>query len=378
MKRRGPLGLATFLTLLALPLSTGGAGGAVLQDRQTSRSFDVKSGDVEVTIQSGDIRVSSWSRSQVLVQAIGMGRRLRIDESAGVVRVRGSRGSRGGRIEISVPVRSELSLRTQGGDIRIRGRIAGRVRALTSSGDVRVDEIDGEFVADTSGGDIDGGRLSGRVDLRTSGGDLTVRDVDGDLRAVTSGGHIEAGDVKGNLDARTSGGDIRAGMVAKNADLNTSGGDVVLGGAGGQATLRTSGGDVELRGSAAAAFARTAGGDIVLAMVRDALEARTAGGDIRAEIASSLKQESFLITKGGQIDLTVAPDLKATIEAVIRLQGSRWRNRDSDYEIRSEFERSDYRRSDRIIQATYRLNGGGPRILLESVNGDIRILRSRR
>ena len=88
-------------------------------------------------------------------------------------------------------------------------------------------------------------------------------------------------------------------------------------------------------------------------------------------------------SSGGNIKLYIPENAKATISARIRLQGNDWgwsgnRHRGSDeYSVRSEFKSETYEKDTdgREIRAKYILNGGGQLISLETVNGDIDILK---
>lgn len=364
----------------------------ILQDDQSTRSksFTVtKGGMIEVSVDGGDIRVSSWDKNEVFVRAEGIDEdnlsRLKMDQSGNTVRVeykvRG-RGWNSGhtRFEISVPTQFNTDLRTSGGDIEIRGDIDGRIKGSTSGGDVILGNIS-----------------KGTVDLSTSGGDMRTGDIQGDVNLRTSGGDIELGKVGGNADVKTSGGDIRVESVGKTLKASTSGGDITIGDVGGEATVATSGGDVKVRRVAGWASmstsggniellsasgkvkANTSGGDIRLEDITGSIEAATAGGDVSAELKPSGTGRSRLSSAGGEITLYVPDNAKATIEALIEIEG-RWRGKTRDYEVKSDFKSDSYERDDdtREIRAVYKLNGGGEDITLRTVNSNIYIKRLRR
>ncbi|MBI3111718.1 MAG: DUF4097 family beta strand repeat protein [Ignavibacteriales bacterium] len=363
-------------------------------DDQSSRSksFTVtKGGLVEVSVDGGDIRVSSWEKNEVFVRAEGIDEdnldRLKMDQSGNTVRIeyRNRRGWNSGhtRFEISVPTQFNTDLRTSGGDIEIRGDIDGRIKGSTSGGDV-----------------ILGNLSKGTVDLSTSGGDMRTGDIQGDVNLRTSGGNIELGKVGGNADVKTSGGDIRVESVGKTLKASTSGGDISIGDVGGEATVSTSGGDVKVRrvagwaslstsggniellGASGKVKANTSGGDIRLEDITGSIEAATAGGDVSAELKPTGTGRSRLSSAGGEITLYVPENAKATIEAIIEIEG-RWGRRNKEYEIKSDFKEDQYDKSgrdddDREIRAVYKLNGGGEDIMLKTVNSNIYIKKLRR
>jgi DUF4097 and DUF4098 domain-containing protein YvlB len=348
-----------------------------------SRSFSVvKGGKLNVSVSSGDIRVSPWNKAEVYVQAEGIDEddldRLKITQAGNNVyvefRPRRSSWSRSARFEISVPAEFNVEMKTSGGDLEITGPVNGQVSGSTAGGDISLAEVIGTLEMTTSGGDIRAGDIKGNAKLSTSGGDIVVKAVSGEATIRTSGGDISVGSVGKRLDAKTSGGDITIGDVGGDAKVSTAGGDVKVGKVSGAAQLSTSGGNVELRGASGSVIARTAGGDIRLHDITGSIEARTAGGDIRAELIPTGKGRSDLKTAGGDIKLWIPENAKATIEAIIVVQ-ERWGSRRRKYEVRSDFKAESYveDKDEEEIRARYVLNGGGDTITLETVNSNIEI-----
>jgi DUF4097 and DUF4098 domain-containing protein YvlB len=107
-------------------------------------------------------------------------------------------------------------------------------------------DIEGDFVASISRGEIRLGKVSGEVRVRTSSGEIRVVSVGKDADLLTRGGGVRVDDVKGSLRATTYGGDLVVGSIAKDARLETKGGDVLVRKAGGPVTARSGGGDIEL------------------------------------------------------------------------------------------------------------------------------------
>ena len=116
------------------------------------------------------------------------------------------------RMEVEVPTRTNLEIRTGGGD-------------------VKVNHLEGETNLETSGGDVKATELKGNLNARTSGGDMELRDLTGDVIVKTSGGDITLANVHGRVEAHTSGGDVTASLArgnAKGGEIETSGGDIEL------------------------------------------------------------------------------------------------------------------------------------------------------
>jgi hypothetical protein len=116
------------------------------------------------------------------------------------------------RMEVQVPTKTNLDIRTGGGDIK-------------------VSHLEGDTTLETSGGDVGVRNLAGNLTARTSGGDIELRDLTGDVNVKTSGGDITLQNAHGRIEAHTSGGDVTAELArgnAKGGEIETSGGDIEL------------------------------------------------------------------------------------------------------------------------------------------------------
>ncbi len=140
--------------------------------------------------------------------------------------------------------------------------------------------------------------------------------------------------------------------------------------------MKTAGGDITLDGASGVVMAKTAGGDLHLKNITGSVQGETAGGDVHAEIRPTGSGRSRLATAGGDVQLFVPENAKATIEARIRIRGH-WKESKEDYSVISDFKATKYETDDDVheIRATYVLNGGGELINLETVNGDIYVRR---
>ncbi|MBI4535496.1 MAG: DUF4097 family beta strand repeat protein [Ignavibacteriae bacterium] len=377
----------TILVLFAiLSLSTS---YAQRQGASKSQSFSVtKGGTLEVSINSGSISIATWDKPEVTLKLGGMDLKddgidkLTISHRGNVVRVHDDDLWEYGEdvhLDVMVPDQFNLDLNTSLGDLTLRGTLTGNVEARTSAGEISLGDVTGSVNATTSGGDVTAGNLTGSSSLKTSGGDIRVSSCGGDLEAKTAGGDVRIGKVGKSLRAATAGGDITVDDVNGEATVNTAGGNIGVGRVSGNATVKTAGGDISLAGASGSVRAVSSGGNLTLHSVSGSLEAKTAGGDIRAELLPSGKGKSTLNSAAGTIRLYVPENAKATIEARIRVMG-RWKGRNDDFSIRSDFKEEPSTREvgDREITARYILNGGGELISVETVNSDIEIRKLRK
>ncbi|HMM66369.1 MAG TPA: DUF4097 family beta strand repeat-containing protein [Dokdonella sp.] len=120
-------------------------------------------------------------------------------------------------LEIRVPATLAVDVDTGSGDVDARGLESLRYEA--GSGDLIVENIAGELVADVGSGDVEGSDV-GRFHLVSTGsGDFNLRDIHGD---------VEVGGVgSGDLTFRKVGGSVQIDRVGSgDVDLYEVGGDV--------------------------------------------------------------------------------------------------------------------------------------------------------
>jgi DUF4097 and DUF4098 domain-containing protein YvlB len=135
------------------------------------------------------------------------------------------------RMEVEVPTKTSVEIRTGGGDVKV-SHLQGDTNLETSGGDVAVSGLAGNLTATTSGGDIILHDLTGEVKVKTSGGDITLENASGRVEAHTSGGDVNVAFARGNAkggEIETSGGDIKVRVdpaVSLNLDASASSGEV--------------------------------------------------------------------------------------------------------------------------------------------------------
>ncbi|MDQ3281749.1 MAG: DUF4097 domain-containing protein [Acidobacteriota bacterium] len=201
------------------------------------------------------------------------------------------------------------------------------VDVSTSGGAIKLANIGGNVDAETSGGSISTGTISGRANLETSGGSIHVAGANGEVLAHTSGGSIEIGNTNGRVEAKTSGGSIRLSQID---------GDVV---------------------------ARTSGGGIRIDNARGSIDAHTSGGPIVASLAGPLRDDTKLATSGGSVTLTLTGNVNAELDA--QTSGG---SVSSDVPVTVQGTQNDG-----TLQG--RIGAGGPRLVLRSSGGGIRVKR---
>jgi DUF4097 and DUF4098 domain-containing protein YvlB len=199
------------------------------------------------------------------------------------------------------------------------------------------------------------------VDLKTSGGDITVSDLNGQAKVNTSGGDIALGHIAGAVDAHTSGGDISMAGSQAGAMLSTSGGDIKVDNTAGALNAKTSGGSIDIGRAQGDLKAHTSGGSIEIGDAGGIVDASTSGGSIKARLSHQPHGESRLSTSGGGITVHVASNVGLDIDA-----------HTSGGDVASDVPVTIVGKQD-DSSLNGKLNGGGPKLVLRSSGGDIRL-----
>lgn len=289
-----------------------------------TRTFNAGAGGtLHIKADSGDIKVTSGAQNGVTVSVERSGDRAEID-------------------------RYKITMTQQGNDVVVNGdydqprmmfhwfndidvhyvvTVPARynVELSTSGGDIRVSDLQGTATVKTSGGDIELGRIAGPVTANTSGGDVTVASAAGPVIARTSGGRVHVGNGAQSVEAKSSGGSIEIGHA---------GGDLI---------------------------ARTSGGSISIDDASGLIDAHTSGGSISARITKPLRGESKLSTSGGNVTISLATGIAVDLDA--HTSGGRVHS-DVPVTVNGTMDEDELRG---------KVNGGGPRLVLRSSGGGIRI-----
>lgn len=157
----------------------------------TTFAFD-KTGEVNLSLPAGEIRVTAWARPEVRVMATSergvisssfSPSRLRLE-----VRSRGNAGQT--RFEVTVPV-------------------GVRVSASVASGDINISGTRGPLSLSSASGAITASDGTGRSEIETAAGRITLQRLDGTTRVSAMSGRIEITEIAGDLEIEAVSGSVR-------------------------------------------------------------------------------------------------------------------------------------------------------------------------
>jgi len=332
-------GLAPFVLVLSIGCPEGAA-----YTRTETRTLPLKAGgELHVKGFNGQIRVETWAKEEVEVQAeIRENEKgevsLRAESKDGLAEVIAERqgggehhgwhvqfGSAGISYTLRVPASAKAQLETSNGQITVQG-LQGSLDARTSNGQVALKDMGTGVIVHTSNGSIEAEGVAGNAELNTSNGSVEAKGVKGELRVSTSNGSVEARDVVGRTTVRTSNasvelegiqapavadssnGSLRAERLSDDLRATTSNASVELRDVAGQVEVRTSHGSIDARGldgKGRGIRLQTSTSDIVL-------ELGSLKGDIRARTSRhnrvAIERQGLTLTgdhEKGEADITV-------------------------------------------------------------------------
>ena len=278
----------------------------------------------------------------------------------------------GGGIDVGQIKVGSVHISTSGGGLKVKGVDGGNVTAETAGGGIDIGDVTGDVDAETSGGGISIGRVGGVLKAETAGGGIHVKKGGKTSTVDTAGGSIRIEAADGPVEADTAGGSISIGPTKGSVQLETSGGSISVDKVEGEVRAETSGGSIEVKGASGDIIVETSGGSITVRGAQGAVEAETSGGGIDVEmLPGSGDRHCTLETAGGDINLILPGDFKATVDAELRIQKGGWSSK--DYDIYSDFTLDIKKKEGRQISARGKVNGGGNMVRLRTTNGDIRI-----
>jgi len=370
-----------------------------------TRDFDVKPGqELFVDVNTGgSIYIKGWDQDKVLVRVEIDGRDwenvdVEFKETKSGIEIYSEfiRKRRNSRVDIEFEIRTpkkfDLDLKTNGGEIEIEN-IEGEIYGKTMGGSLDLENLKGDIELTTMGGNIDGSQLDGQLYLKTMGGNVRLSDSKADGKVITMGGNIRLAGVDGDIESSTMGGNVIYGDAALSGKSNvnevvqisTKGGNIHVDDAPAGADVRTLGGDITIKSAGKFVKAKTNGGDIEIVEVDGAVDAVTNGGDVTVRMTgdpSEGNRDVEISSNGGDIELVLPEGISAVFD--IELAVTKRHHDDckiiSDFDIKvEESDDWDYFHGTprKHTYGTGSVNGGENKIHIETINGDIKIIKGK-
>lgn len=365
-----------FSTILMIFILTGFISLTNAIDKE--KTFTVSKGDkLEVLLSNGNIKINTWDKSQAYIKAYNVDeddlQQLKIEQQGNKVLVDFKGGdSEDFYLEVSIPAQFNIELATGGGNVDLNGNITGSTKISTGGGNISTLSLNGPTNISTGGGNIKIVDIGGKLSVSTGGGDVSVGVVNGETEISTGGGSINIKEVKSKVEVSTGGGNVTIGNINGTGEVATAGGNISVGKVSGSVELSTAGGNISLNGASGKVEVATAGGNISLKNISGSIKANTAGGNIWAELNPDGISQSELNTAGGDINLILPSNAKATVIATVHIK-KHLSEAETNELIKSDFEVTTVDLNSRNLTKRFSINGGGSVIEMNTASGKITI-----
>lgn len=375
------------LFLLAKPVKASSAEGLGFStlivnnndsknEREVKKEFEVKpGGKLTIDLKTGSsIEIKGWDKDLLSANAV-----IKNEDEDNQIEF--SFTKNGNDVEITSEYKYHRNHNHSSARLIIQMPQKYSVDFKTMGGSVTIENVEGTSEGKTMGGAIHLSRLRNYVDIETMGGEISLKDSEVDGKLKTMGGAIHFENVKGDVDASTMGGAIKQINVqgksksGKGVKISTMGGPIDVDDAPNGANLKTMGGNIHVKKAAKFVYAETMGGEINIEEIDGGVEATTMGGDVDVKMIGDPKtgnRDVLLSSKGGDITLIVPAGLPMDVDIKITVTD---REDVNDYKIVNDFQikedRTDRDGHKRYVKGTGTVNGGGNKIKIRTINGNV-------
>lgn len=281
------------------------ASGAAAQQPINQTIPSAATGAVEIQNTSGEVRVIAWDRPEIRITGrLGEGaERLAVegDRSRTVIRVvipRNARDVKGSELEVRLPARKDVTVRTVSADIGVEG-VTGAVDGRATSGDVQISGSPSRVTAGSTSGDVTVSATTTQVRASSTSGDLRL-----------------SGRVQQSVSAEAVSGDVTVDATAPDVVARSVSGDLQLSGASRRVTATTVSGDARVRtGRIQYGSFETVSGNLHFEgdLQRDAaFNVKSHSGDVELALPSRIAAAFQIDTFSGDISNAFGPAAQRT------------------------------------------------------------------
>ncbi|MBV6457948.1 MAG: hypothetical protein HONBIEJF_01068 [Fimbriimonadaceae bacterium] len=283
------------------------------QFKQTAQKGFEKIKEVAKDAKFVGVFGTAFEREIVMPLAIDSDKTLRIENTAGDIKVHGG-ASEGSIVAL----------------LTIRGPDYHAAQARADEYTLMLEE--GDQVVTLKAPDISGASVdlhlhvpgSPQIEIRSESGDVEVHDIHASCRVNGRSGDVRLSKVDGPIDVQTTSGDVKLeNCDAGNLTIENKSGDVVLDQVKGHIVARTASGDVRLHECSGRTLSIEAvSGDVVVDLIQPidgVANVRTVNGDVRVGIPDGSDCRVALATLRGDVSCEVDLAERQTLQG--RVQG---------------------------------------------------------
>ncbi|HET6349957.1 MAG TPA: DUF4097 family beta strand repeat-containing protein [Candidatus Krumholzibacteria bacterium] len=230
-------------------------------------------------------------------------------------------------------------------DYTIEVPVQFRVSASTTSGEVRISNIEGRADVMATSGDVTLRGIGAGGQVSMTSGDLEASDIRSDFSVTATSGNVSVENVKGKLQVGGTSGDFHISQVEGNVVAELTSGDFILDGCSGDVMFRA------------------ASGDARMTEVGGSVDASSSSGDLQVQISPVGERKFNFSSSSGDIDISYLPAKNYGFHLDISTNSG---SIEGDMPIKVS--RVDRRRLQGVV------GSGAARIEIETASGDISLV----
>lgn len=206
---------------------------------------EIGKGTVQVTATDTTethVQVAGRDADQVVVRQDGRQISVIGPKQRGMISFGGDRLD----VLVTVPVRSDVSVRTGSADVTLTGTF-GNGQLKSGSGDVVVDTVEGPLLVETGSGDVRVESARAELKAKSGSGDIMVVTAAATTMVSTGSGDVQLVSTSGTAVVKTGSGDLKVGDAGADLSFSTGSGDLVVRNAQrGRLTAKGASGDLHI------------------------------------------------------------------------------------------------------------------------------------
>jgi hypothetical protein len=170
----------------------------------TTIPFAKSGGVVDLSLVSGEIKVTGWPRAEAHIHVSSEDVPVRFETGADRILLdtyygRHRHGDNGEvRYELSIPTGTRVIMHSMSGDIQSRGT-KGEIEARSISGDLEIEDAVRSATLESVSGNVRSRGIDGDARLRSVSGDVDLQDVHGDVTLSSVSGRVQVSDARSRM-----------------------------------------------------------------------------------------------------------------------------------------------------------------------------------
>lgn len=132
------------------------------------------------------------------------------------------------KLTLKVPYSMDIDVRNSSGDVYIEEIVADKMRLETSSGDMKLKNVETQLTTKASSGDLDVYYLKGAISAVSTSGDQSFNHIRAIVSSRATSGDIMFADVIGDLSTKTTSGDLQFENIDGRISNVSTSGDLII------------------------------------------------------------------------------------------------------------------------------------------------------